>query len=89
MNKIMIFENEEFGKVRTLDEEGKVLFCGKDVACALGYRSAKDAISAHCKGAVKRRTHPYKRRNTGTFVHYRGRCVSPYCTFEITVSRKV
>ena len=55
MNKIMIFENEEFGKVRTLDEEGKVLFCGKDVACALGYRSAKDAISAHCKGAVKRR----------------------------------
>lgn len=56
MNKIMIFENEEFGKVRTLDEEGKVLFCGKDVACALGYRSAKDAISAHCKGAVKRRT---------------------------------
>ena len=56
MNKIMIFENEEFGKVRTIDEEGKVLFCGKDVACALGYRSAKDAISAHCKGAVKHRT---------------------------------
>lgn len=55
MNEIKIFENEEFGKVRTVEENGKVLFCGKDVAEALGYRSPKDAISAHCKGAVKHR----------------------------------
>ena len=53
---IKIFENEEFGKIRTLKEEcGKVVFCGSDVAKALGYRSPKDAISAHCKGAVKHR----------------------------------
>ncbi len=31
------------------------MFCGKDVATALGYKSPKDAISAHCKGAVKHR----------------------------------
>ena len=47
---INIFENEEFGSVRTMKEEnGSVVFCGSDVAKALGYRSPKDAISAHCK----------------------------------------
>ena len=55
-NMIRIFENEEFGQIRTLtDENGRTLFCGTDVAKALGYRSPKDAVSAHCKGAVKRR----------------------------------
>ena len=35
MNEVKIFENEEFGKVRTLIEgEDKVLFCGTDVAQA-------------------------------------------------------
>lgn len=33
-----------------------MLFCGSDVAKALGYKRPKDAVSAHCKGAVKRRT---------------------------------
>ena len=53
---INIFENEEFGSVRTMKEEnGSVVFCGSDVAKALGYRIPKDAISAHCKGAIKHR----------------------------------
>ena len=41
--------------MRTIEENGKILFCGSDVAKALGYRRPKDAINAHCKGAVKRR----------------------------------
>lgn len=56
MHELMIFNNPEFGEVRTLEEDGKVLFCGSDVAKALGYSRPKDAISAHAKGAVKRRT---------------------------------
>jgi prophage antirepressor-like protein len=56
VNELMIFNNPEFGEVRTLEEDGKVLFCGSDVAKALGYSRPKDAISAHAKGAVKRRT---------------------------------
>ncbi len=56
MNELQIFNNPEFGEMRTLEENGKVLFCGNDVARALGYKVPKDAISAHCKGAVKRRT---------------------------------
>lgn len=54
-NNVKIFENTEFGSVRTIEENGRILFCGSDVARALGYRSPKDAISAHCKGAVKHR----------------------------------
>ena len=56
MNEIQIFNNPDFGTVRTLEEEnGAIMFCGKDVATALGYKSPKDAVSAHCKGAVKHR----------------------------------
>lgn len=51
MNDIQIFNNPDFGTVRTLEEEnGAIMFCGKDVATALGYKSPKDAISAHCRG---------------------------------------
>ena len=55
MNSLQIFRDEQFGTVRTIDEDGKILFCGKDVAEALGYKSAKDAISRHCKGATFQR----------------------------------
>ncbi len=55
MNELQIFDNPKFGSVRTIEENGKVLFCGNDVASALGYKSPKDAIANHCKGAVKRR----------------------------------
>ena len=51
---INIFENEEFGSIRTLKEEtGSVVFCGKDVAAALGYSNTKDAIKRHCRWGVK------------------------------------
>ena len=55
MNELTIFTDERFGTVRTIDEDGKVLFCGKDVAEALGYARPRDAISDHARGAVKRR----------------------------------
>ena len=55
MNEMIIFNNPEFGNIRMVDEDGSVLFCGNDVAKALGYKSPKDAISTHCRGAVKRR----------------------------------
>lgn len=56
MNELMIFDNPKFGNIRTIEENGGILFCGSDVARALGYKRPKDAIAAHCKGAVKRRT---------------------------------
>ncbi|MDK8594453.1 BRO family protein, partial [Winkia sp. UMB1096A] len=45
------FENTS---VRMFEEDGKVFFCGKDVATALGYVNTKDALAKHCKGVTKR-----------------------------------
>lgn len=56
MNEIKIFENAEFGSVRTTTVNGKVMFCGSDVAKALGYKEPHKAISRHCKGGMKRPT---------------------------------
>lgn len=50
MENLQIFKNMEFGEIRTIEEDGKVLFCGSDVAKALGYGSnPQDAIRRHCK----------------------------------------
>ncbi|HIW14905.1 MAG TPA: phage antirepressor KilAC domain-containing protein [Firmicutes bacterium] len=55
MNELQIFHNPEFGEIRTIEENGKVLFCGTDVAKALGYKNPTKAIADHCKGTVERR----------------------------------
>ena len=46
-NKINIFENEEFGKVRTVIIDGDAWFVGKDIAVILGYAKPRNAISSH------------------------------------------
>ena len=56
-NEIQVFMNEVFGEIRILEQnDGKVLFCGKDVALALKYSNTNEAITRHCKedGVVKR-----------------------------------
>ena len=48
MNKIQIFQNVEFGAIRTMsNEQGEPLFCGKDVAVALGYKLPRKAVLDH------------------------------------------
>ena len=44
---IQIFTNEIFGEIRTCQVNNQIMFVGKDVAMALGYRNAPDAISKH------------------------------------------
>lgn len=54
MEEIRLFENQRFGNVRILEtDDGRVMFCGADVAKALGYSRPYDAIKAHCKCTVK------------------------------------
>ena len=36
MNHVEIFKNPEFGSIRVIEENGKYLFCGSDMAKALG-----------------------------------------------------
>ena len=50
MNDIQLFSNDEFGTIRTIEVDGDIMFCGKDVALALGYTNTSKAISDHCRG---------------------------------------
>jgi len=60
MNKIQIFQNQEFGAIRTMkNEQGEPLFCAKDVAEALGYKIARKAVQDHVdEGDVLKRNTP-------------------------------
>ncbi|MGU8438811.1 ORF6C domain-containing protein [Clostridium perfringens] len=53
MSNLMVFNNQDFGQVRTVNIEGKPYFVGKDIAEALGYKLPRKAISDHCKGVLK------------------------------------
>lgn len=48
MEELKIFQNPEFGTIRTIrDDKGEPLFCAKDVCEALGYKKARNAIAQH------------------------------------------
>lgn len=46
-NELQVFENPEFGTVRTIIKDGEPYFVGKDVASILGYTAERNAIAAH------------------------------------------
>ena len=56
MNELQIFENTEFGGIRTAVIEGKPHFMASDIAKALGYTNPNKAINDHCKAITKRST---------------------------------
>lgn len=47
MNDLQIFNNPEFGEIRTIEKDGEPWFVGKDVAAALGYERPTKAILDH------------------------------------------
>ena len=57
MNEVQIFNNEEFGQVRTLVIDGEPWFVGKDVAEILGYSNTRKSLADHVdeedKGVTK------------------------------------
>lgn len=54
MKDIQVFNNPEFGELRTIEEGDKIYFVATDAARMLGYAKPSNAVSAHCKGALKR-----------------------------------
>lgn len=46
-NELQIFENADFGEVRTMVKDGEPYFVGKDVARILGYSDENKAIAMH------------------------------------------
>ena len=50
--QVAVFENPEFGMVRTAtDEKGEPWFCAKDLCDALGYKRATDAVRQHVRSS--------------------------------------
>lgn len=45
--KLTVFNNEEFGEIRTVIIDNKPWFAGKDVAVLLGYKDTSDALKKH------------------------------------------
>ncbi|WP_368295648.1 ORF6C domain-containing protein [Enterocloster citroniae] len=54
MNDIKIFNNAEFGQIRTVESEDKIYFVASDIAKALGYENTSKAIADHCRWVTKR-----------------------------------
>ena len=55
--QVAVFENPEFGMVRTtIDKKGEPWFCAKDLCDVLGYKKASEAVRQHVKSSdtVKR-----------------------------------
>lgn len=57
MSELQVFQNAEFGSVRTTTVNGEVMFVAKDIATILGYSNPRDAINKHVddedKGVAK------------------------------------
>lgn len=47
MNEIQIFNNPDFGEIRTIMIDGEPWFVGRDVATSLGYEKQRNAIQKH------------------------------------------
>ena len=57
MNELKIFNNEEFGRIRAVEQNGEPWFVGKDVAQVLGYKeptkAARERVDAEDRGVSK------------------------------------
>ena len=47
MNELQIFNNEEFGEIRTITKDGEPWFVGKDITEKLGYQNGSRDIARH------------------------------------------
>lgn len=56
MNELQIFNNEEFGEIRTVTIKDETWFVGKDVSTALGYAKPENAIATHVSDEDKTST---------------------------------
>lgn len=53
-NKLQVFENDQFGEIRTIMIDGEPWFVGKDVASVLGYKDTVSALKTHVDDEDKR-----------------------------------
>ena len=53
-NGLINFHHEMFGDIRAIERDGEPWFVGKDVAVALGYSNARDALAKHVDNEDKK-----------------------------------
>ena len=59
MNDIQVFNNEQFGDIRTAGTPQEPIFCAADICRALGYTNGPKAIKDHCdEGDITKRYTP-------------------------------
>jgi anti-repressor protein len=59
MNDIQVFNNEQFGAIRTAGTAQEPIFCAADICRALGYTNGPKAIKDHCDdGDITKRYTP-------------------------------
>lgn len=65
MNKLMKFENKQFGEIRMVEIENKPYFIASDVAKSLGYKNSIEAVKQHCRWVAKHDIpHPQSKNKT-------------------------
>lgn len=63
--EMQIFNNEQFGKIRTVEIDNKPYFVAVDIAKALGYVNPSDAVKKHCRWVAKCEVpHPQSKNKT-------------------------
>lgn len=65
MNKLMKFENKQFGEIRMVEIENKPYSIASDVAKSLGYKNSREAVKQHCRWVAKHDIpHPQSKNKT-------------------------
>ena len=63
--ELQIIQHNQFGAIRVIVVNGKVLFAGKDVATALGFKKTNDAVRKHVQAQDRRIVRPSQVRQNG------------------------
>ena len=59
MNNLKIFENKEFGKIRTFSIDDEAWFVGRDIAVTLGYQNGSRDINRHVDDEDKKKDNDF------------------------------
>ena len=85
-NNLQIFENAEFGQIRTIEINNEIWFIGKDIAEALGYAKSENAIAMYVDKEDKTST---LIQGTGSNYKSKAICINESGLYSLTFSSKL
>ena len=86
MNELQVFNNSEFGQLRTVTINGEPWMVGKDVATALGYAKPENAIASHVDADDKTTT---LIQGTGSNYKSNAVCINESGLYSLVLSSKL